>query len=102
MAKEGKEGQEKKMSYDELLEAAQKLHYQNNVLKQDMQRLLARLQEASDMGVFKRIEFLFKVVESREGTFPIEFVQKCTDEICSLMTIPEQPEDKEADETKEE
>ena len=40
-------------------------------------------------NLFKRLDFLFKVLET-EHMFPLAFVQKCADEIKSILTIPEE------------
>lgn len=93
MAKEeNKEGQ-KQMTYEELLKAAQDLNAQNAYFKQQAQKMAQKIQELSDFSMFKRLDYLFKVVELRDK-FPAEFVQACADEIVAVMTPPvEQPEE---------
>lgn len=90
---EKKEMKEKKLSYEELENVAHQLSDQS-------QTLYRKLQEANLSNMFKRLDYLFAVVEN-EGAFPDEFVKKCVEEIISTMTIPEvAPE--ETEEKKEE
>ena len=72
--------QEKKLSYEEL----------ENITN----NLYIRLQQADMANMFKRLDYLFKVVEN-VGNFPQEFVKHCTEEIVNIMTIS-------TEETKEE
>jgi hypothetical protein len=72
---------EKKLSYEELEKAANELIMQN-------QQLYAELQKANMANVFKRLDYLFKVVEFNT-VFDTEFVNNCTTEIKDMMTIKE-------------
>lgn len=63
-----------KLSYEELENVANNLY--------------ARLQQAELSNAFKRLDYLFKVVENSHS-FPEEFQKKCIEEIVSFMTIPE-------------
>lgn len=72
---------EKKLSYDELEKAANELLMQN-------QQLYTELQKANMANVFKRLDYLFKVVEFN-NVFDTEFVNNCTAEIKDMMTIKE-------------
>ena len=72
--------QEKKLSYEELENIANNLY--------------ARLQQADMANMFKRLDYLFKVVENVDN-FPQEFTKQCVDEIVNIMTIS-------TEETKEE
>ena len=65
--------QEKKLSYEELENVANNLY--------------ARLQQADMSNMFKRLDYLFKVVENVDN-FPQEFTKHCVDEIVNIMTIP--------------
>ena len=71
-----------KMSYEELEQVASQL-------SQQAQQLYARLQQAEMSNMFKRLDLLFKVVESAHA-FSEEFVAKCVKEIEEIMTIPEE------------
>lgn len=65
--------QGKKLSYEELENVANNLY--------------ARLQQADMSNMFKRLDYLFKVVESVDN-FPQEFAKHCIEEIVTIMTIP--------------
>lgn len=64
-----------KLSYEELENVA------NN--------LLARLQQAELSNAFKKLDYLFKVVEN-SSMFPVEFQEMCVKDIIAFMTIPEE------------
>lgn len=72
---------EKKLSYDELENAANELLMQN-------QQMYNELQKANMSNVFKRLDYLFKVVEFNTS-FNTEFVNTCVAEIEEMMTIKE-------------
>ena len=72
--------QENKLSYEELENVANNLY--------------VRLQQADMANMFKRLDYLFKVVENVDN-FPQEFTKQCVDEIVNIMTIS-------TEETKEE
>lgn len=73
-----------KMSYEQLENVAHQLSEQ-------VRQLYAKLQEANLESMFKRLDYLFRVVENAHS-FSVDFVNKCTSEIESLMTLPD-PED---------
>lgn len=54
--------------------------------------LVKKLQEMNMVNVFKRLDYLFKVLEF-SSHFNADFMQACTDEIESLMTIKEREDD---------
>ena len=64
--------QEKKLSYEELENIANNLY--------------VRLQQADMANMFKRLDYLFKVVENVDN-FPQEFIKHCVEEIVNVMTI---------------
>lgn len=70
---------EKKLSYDELENAANELLMQN-------QQMYNELQKANMANVFKRLDYLFKVLELY-SLFDTDFVKACTAEIEEMMTI---------------
>ena len=76
-----------KMSYEQLENIA---HQLSNQAKQ----LYAKLQEANMVNMFKRLDYLFKVVENAHA-FNEEFAAKCVAEIEDLMTVPETEEETE-------
>lgn len=73
-----------KLSYEQLENIAHQLSEQ-------AKQLYAKLQEANMTNVFKRLDYLFKVVENAHA-FSEEFVAKCVAEIEDLMTMPESEE----------
>lgn len=73
-----------KMSYEQLEDVAHQLSEQ-------VRQLYAKLQESNLGNMFKRLDYLFKVIENAHA-FNAEFISKCTSEIESLMTLPD-PED---------
>lgn len=79
---EKEEKKVKKLSYEELENIANQCSMQAN-------NLLARLEEANMFNIFKRLDFLFKVMENNEH-FSIAFYSKCAKEIESLLTIKEE------------
>ena len=81
-----------KLSYEQLEEVARQMEGQ-------LRQVYAKLQDANMQNLFKRLDFLFKVLET-EHMFPLAFVQKCADEIKSILTIPEEgtPVEKEEEE----
>ena len=79
-----------KLTYEQLNEVA-------NQLVQENMRLKQKCQELYMADTIKRLEFLFKVVES---TYPFsaEFRDTCAKEIIELMTpVQENKEDKESE-----
>lgn len=88
---ENKENKEKKkLTYEQLNEIANQLMQENMKLKQKCQELYMA-------DTIKRLEFLFKVVES---TYPFnaEFRDTCAKEIIELMTpVQEKKEDKKSE-----
>jgi hypothetical protein len=76
-----------KMSYEELNNAAIQLSEQNR-------KMYMQLQEVNMVNMFKRLEFLFKVIEN-QGSFSSEFVIKCVEEVEDIMTIPTEDKDSE-------
>lgn len=65
--------QDNKLSYEELENIANNLY--------------ARLQQADMSNMFKRLDYLFKVIENIDY-FPSEFGEHCKEEIVDIMTIP--------------
>lgn len=86
MKKEVEFNEEKpaKLTYEQLENVCHQLSEQSRSLYQ-------RLQEAEMTNVFKRLDYLFAVVENRE-TFPAEFTEKCIEEIVATITLPQEEE----------
>lgn len=79
--------EKKKLSYEDLENLCHQLSDQS-------QTLYRKLQEANMTNMFKRLDYLFAVVENRDA-FPEDFVKKTIDEIVSSMTIPEAEKEEE-------
>lgn len=78
----------KKLSYEELENVAKQLSEQNRIMYR-------RIQELETNEIFTRLGFLFKVVEFA-NRFNSEFLNKCTQEIEQLITIPEEKSQEES------
>ena len=79
------ENKKKELSYDELKNVAGQLSQQN-------QQLNMMLQQANMTNMFKRMDYLFKVLEMKD-CFDPEVVIACSDEIKELMTPPVETEE---------
>ena len=75
-----------KMSYEELENIAHQLSEQSRVLMQ-------KLQEANMGNMFKRLDYLFKIIEF-EHRFDDNFTNKCVKEIQDMISIPEEDPNK--------
>lgn len=82
----------------ESVKTYEELVAENNQIKQQAEAMYRQMQQMNMANVFKRLEFLFKIVENRTA-FPEEFKNKCIMEIVNLITIPE---NKDEGETKNE
>ena len=71
-----------KMSYEQLENVAHQLSEQTK-------QLYMKLQDANMNNIFKRLDYLFKVVENGH-MFKQDFLDKCIVEIEELMTVPEE------------
>ena len=71
-----------KMSYEQLENIAHQLSEQ-------AKQLYMKLQDANMNNIFKRLDYLFKVVENGH-MFKQDFLDKCITEIEELMTVPEE------------
>lgn len=81
--KEVKMETKKKLTYEELENVCHQLSEQSRNLYQ-------KLQELDLSNLFKRLDYLFRVIENKE-TFPDDFIKKCVDEIMTDMTPVETP-----------
>ena len=71
-----------KMSYEQLENIAHQLSEQ-------AKQLYMKLQDANMNNIFKRLDYLFKVMENGH-MFKQDFLDKCMVEIEELMTVPEE------------
>ena len=74
-----------KMSYEQLEQVAHQLSEQ-------ARQLYSQLQKSNMTNMFKRLDYLFKVVENGH-IFKKDFFEKCIAEIEELMTVPEEAEE---------
>lgn len=74
-----------KMSYEQLENVAHQLSEQSK-------QLYMKLQAANMGNMFKRLDYLFKVVENGH-VFKQDFFEKCIAEIEELMTVPKEVEE---------
>ena len=80
-----------KMSYEQLEQVAHQLSEQ-------ARQLYSQLQKSNMTNMFKRLDYLFKVVENGH-IFKQDFFEKCIAEIEELMTVPEVEEKNKEEET---
>ena len=76
----------KKLTYEELENVCHQLSEQSRTLYQ-------KLQEANMTNIFKRLDYLFAVLENK-NVFPEEFVKACVEEVITSITIPKEEEEK--------
>ena len=89
-----KEVDNNKLSYEELTKVANGLKEQNNFLMKQCQQMEGKLRELVEVINFKRLDYLFKVIEF-EYNFDSKFVSQCISELEESLTIKEQSEEKE-------
>ncbi len=89
-----KDERTEKMSYEQLENVAHQLSEQ-------AKQLYAKLQAANMSNMFKRLDYLFKVIEHGH-MFKPDFLEKCIAEIEDFMTIPEEDNKEEVSDTKTE
>ena len=80
-----------KRAYEQLEQVAHQLSEQ-------ARQLYSQLQKSNMTNMFKRLDYLFKVVENGH-MFKQDFLEKCIAEIEELMTVPEVEEDNKEEET---
>lgn len=82
--------QVEKPTYEQLENEVKGLKGMNN-------QLIMQLQQMNVQNLFKRMDYLFKVVENREG-FRQEFVEKCAEELEGHLTLPDIQEESNTEE----
>ena len=83
----------KKLSYEELENVCHQLSAQAQQLNTQNQQLRAALNEANLTNLYKRLDYLFEVINRDNVYLPISFKTECANEIEELMATPEQTED---------
>ena len=77
-----KDERPEKLSYEQLENVAHQLSEQTK-------QLYMKLQAANMSNMFKRLDYLFKVIENGH-MFKQDFLEKCIAEIEEIMTVPEE------------
>lgn len=87
----------KKLSYEELEKVCGQLSAQAQQLKNQNQQLINAVRSANLENLYKRLDYLFKVIEENAGNKYLseEFKEQCGSEIELLMARPDSAEDKE-------
>ena len=83
----------KKLSYEELENVCHQLSAQAQQLNAQNQQLRAALNEANLTNLYKRLDYLFEVINKDNSYLSVDFKKQCANEIETLMATPEQPED---------
>ena len=95
-------GQPQKLSYEELNQACAEMSQQIQQQNKYIQQLHKQMQEMNFMLQNKRMEYLFRVVETtnnyKQSDYPCfakDFVEECVAEIQESLTVPQEEEKKE-------
>ena len=80
-AKTTSEKAKQKLTYEQLNDVCNQLFQQNQQLRKE-------LQEMNAVNMFKRLDYLFKVVELASTFKDSDFINSCMDEIKEALTIP--------------
>lgn len=90
----------KKLSYEELENVCHQLSAQSQQLNTQNQQLRMALNEANLSNLYKRLDYLFEVINRDNSYLSVDFKKQCAEEIETLMATPEQTDipdsDKEA------
>lgn len=81
-----------KLSYEELENVCHQLSAQSQQLNTQNQQLRMALNEANLANLYKRLDYLFEVIDKDNPYLSVDFKRQCADEIETLMATPEQPE----------
>ena len=81
-----------KLSYEELENVCHQLSAQAQQLNTQSQQLRMALNEANLANLYKRLDYLFEVINKDNPYLSVDFKRQCADEIETLMATPEQSE----------
>ena len=87
------DGELKKLSYSELENGFHRLSEQDQQLNEQNQQLKAALNEANLTNLYKRLDYLFEVINKDNSYLSVDFKKQCANEIETLMATPEQTEE---------
>lgn len=82
----------KKLSYEELENVCHQLSAQSQQLNVQNQQLKAMVNEANLTNLYKRLDYLFEVINRDNKYLSDTFKNKCAEEIEMLMATPEDSE----------
>lgn len=88
------EAKNEKMSYEQLENVAHQMSEQARNLYAQNQKLAKALEEANNANFFRRLEYLWTVINSETVYITEDFKIKCGEEFMTLMT-PEEPKEEE-------
>lgn len=88
----------KKLSYEELENVAHQLSAQAQQLQAKNQQLVEALKQSNLVNLYKRLDYLFEVINRDNKYLSVSFKEKCAKEIEELMATPEDTEDTESKE----
>ena len=95
-----KNNESKKLTYEQLNQAAQQISQQAEVLYKENQQLKEALNRISIQNGYTELGFKFKVVEN-STMFPEEFVKRTITDIVNTMTVTEEEPKEESETVKE-
>lgn len=82
--------EENKPTYEELQALVEKQAKEIEAYKGLNNQLYQQVMRNNMTNLYKRLDYLFKVVDSNCTYFDIDFIEKCVEEITQIMT-PEEP-----------
>lgn len=83
----------KKLSYEELENVAHQLSAQAQQLQVKNQQLVTALEQSNLGNLYKRLDYLFEVINRDNKYLSSSFKERCAKEIEELMASPENPEE---------
>lgn len=88
------EKQENKLSLEELENVCHQLSEQARQLSVQNNNLMKALEAANLANLFKRLDYLFSIIENDNKYLTEEFKAKCAEEIMEILSKEEEPETK--------
>lgn len=88
------EKQENKLSLEELENVCHQLSEQARQLSVQNNNLMKALEAANLTNLFKRLDYLFAIIENDNKYLTEEFKAKCAEEIMEILSKEEEPETK--------
>lgn len=95
-----KNNESKKLTYEQLNQAAQQISQQAEALYKENQQLKEALNRISIQNGYTELGFKFKVVEN-STIFPKEFVERTITDIVNTMTVTDEEPNEEPETVKE-